>query len=69
MIVNIKELPKKIRSMNKQELVEFVSKKLKLEYDFLNKLNLEEIQYLLIQIKKYGMNLSLNGALIGSFLF
>jgi len=69
MIVNIKKLPKKIRTMNKKELVEFVSKKLKLEYDFLNKLELEEIQYLLIQIDKYGENLSLGGVLVGGLLF
>ena len=69
MIVNIKKLPKKIRTMNKKELVEFVSKKLKLKYDFLNKLELEEIQYLLIQINKYEMNLSLGGVMAGKFLF
>ena len=67
--VNILKLPKKMRNMNKEELVNYISKEIKLEHDFLNKLELDEIQYLLIQIKKYGNNLTIEGFAIGKFLF
>lgn len=69
MEVNLKKLPKKIRDMDKNQLVLYVNKKLKLETNFLNKLELEEIQYLLIQFKKYGNNLALGGLIVGGILF
>lgn len=65
MNIEIRKLPKKIRNMNKEELINYISKKIKLEYDFLYKLELEEIQYLFIKIRKYGGELVAGGFLIG----
>ena len=67
--INIKKLPKKIRFMNKKELIEYINKKIKLQSNFLDKLELEEIQYLLIQFNKYGDNLALGGFLAGAIIF
>ena len=69
MEINLKKLPKKLRTLNKEELITYINKTLKLEYNFLQKLELQEIQYLLIQITKYGRNLSAGGFVAGSILF
>lgn len=69
MEINLRSLPKKIRSMNKEELIAYINKKLKMKYDFLNKLELEEIQYFLIHLKKYGNELLAASFLAGAIIF
>ncbi len=65
MEVKTNRLPKKIRNMNKDQLIYYINRKLRIEYSFLDKLELEEIQYLLIQIRRYGNNWMAGGFLLG----
>ncbi len=69
-MVEVSKLPKKIRIMDREELIQHISEKLKLEHKFLlYRFELNELQYLFFKISKYGKNLSNSYFLAGAILF
>ncbi len=68
-IIKEKHLPRKLRNMEKEELVLYLSRKLRLQGSYLNKLELDELKDLVIQVKKYGAWIGVGGAVVGGILF